>query len=297
MCRDEEKQEIQTLKEEEVKPSVSDEVDCLHCKNVAERKKAVPTMAVDDSLKEDSSLNDEDSKQSKLLDLSSETGETASVEEHSVQKSTENESIAEENANLGTSTSTELDHDSEFKNDTSTFPTHEEDDNKQETAGKENESVASQGETIEGKERDEDDDEDDDEGGYTTEASATTLQGIRGVFGRSQRCSTAATSVGFDVGDAESAFSDDGSEMEDKPYDLATKEGFDEFKEFLLETSGEKLLQFWLEVECGKYLERDDERIRYKMLMMIPPFTQLTPFICIKHAEFGNFTVLLLNCE
>ncbi|RMX53678.1 hypothetical protein pdam_00000335, partial [Pocillopora damicornis] len=60
----------------------------------------------------------------------------------------------------------------------------------------------------------------------------------------------------------DSMFSDDGSELDDKPYDLATKEGFDMFREFLLETSGEKLLQFWLEVECGKYLENEDERNR-----------------------------------
>lgn len=257
-----EKQEVQTSQKDKVKPNGSDEEECLHCKNVAKRKNAVPILAADESPKEDDSLNEEDSKQSKLLDLSSETGETASVDEYSVQKSTENESIAEENVNQGISTSTELDHDSELKNETSTFPSREDGDNDQETADKENESEASQGETVEDKERDDDDDE---EGGYTTEASATTLQGIRGVFGRRQRCSTAATSVGFDVGDAESAFSEDGSELEDRLYDLATKEGFDAFKEFLLETSGEKLLQFWLEVECGKYLERDDERCRYNI--------------------------------
>lgn len=259
---DEEKLEIQTLQEDEAKRSDSDEVDCLHCKNFAKQKKAVPIKAVDDTPKGDSSLNDEDSKQSKLLDISSENGETTSVEEHSVQKSTENESIAEETGNLGVSTSIELEHDSEHKTETSTFPISEEGDNKRETEDKENESEVqdSQGETVEDKEQDEDDD---DEGGYTTEASATTLQGIRGVFGRrTQRCST-STSVGFDVGEAESVFSEDGSEIEDKLYDLATKEGFDSFKEFLLETSGEKLLQFWLEVECGKYLEHDDERNRY----------------------------------
>ena len=117
-----------------------------------------------------------------------------------------------------------------------------------------------------GKDSDDDDDdddrEDDDEAGYTTEASATTLQGIRGIFGSRRRSSLAATSVGFDAGD-DSMFSDDGSELDDKLYDLATKEGFDMFREFLLETSGEKLLQFWLEVECGKYLENEDERNRY----------------------------------
>ncbi|KAL9980558.1 hypothetical protein ACROYT_G009160 [Oculina patagonica] len=259
VSQDERKQEVETSQEDKVRPSGSDEEECLHCKNFAQRKNAVPVKAEDESPKEDSSINEEDSKQSILLDLNSETGETASVDEHSVQKSIENESIAEENANLGISTSTELDHDSELTNETSTFPSREDGDNKQETAEKENESEASKGETVEDKERDDDDDE---EGGYTTEASATTLQGIRGVFGRRQRCSTAATSVGFDIGDAESAFSEDGSEMEDRLYDLATKEGFDAFKEFLLETSGEKLLQFWLQVECGKYLERDEERSR-----------------------------------
>lgn len=260
--QDEEKQEIQTLQEDEEKSSASDEGDCLHCKNVAKQKNAVPIKAVDDTPKGDNSLNDEDSKQSKLLDLSSETGETTSVEEYSIKKSTENESIAEETGNRGVSTSTELEHDSELKAETSTFSIREEDDNEEETEEKDNESEVqdSHGDMVEDKEPKEDDD---DEGGYTTEASATTLQGIRGVLGKKHRCSTAATSVGFDAGEAESAFSEDGSEMEEKPYDLAMKEGFDSFKEFLLETSGEKLLQFWLEVECGRYLEHDDERNRY----------------------------------
>ena len=256
---DEEKQIIQTLQEDEEISSVSDEGDCLHCKHFAKQKNVVPIKAVDDTLKGDNSLNDEDSKQSQLLDISSENEETASVEEHSVQKSIENESIAEETGNREVSTSTEFEQDSELKAEWSTIPICEEGDNEQETEEKENDSEVQDSKMVEDKEPNEDED---DEGGYTTEASATTLQGIRGVFGKKQRCSTAATSVCFDAGEAESAFSEDGSEMEDKPYDLTKKEGFDSFKEFLLETSGEKLLQFWLEVECGRCLEHDDERSR-----------------------------------
>ena len=258
--QDEEKQEFQTLQEDEEKSSSSaDEGDCLHCKKVAKQENTFAIKAVDG----DHNFNGDDSKQSKLLDLSSETGETNSVEEHSAQKTTENESIDEETGNREVSTSTVLEHDFELKAETSTFSIHQEEDNEEETEEKDNESEVqdSQGDMVEDKEPNEDDA--DEEGGYTTEASATTLQGIRGVFGKKRRCSTAATSVDCDVGDAESAFSEDGSEMEDKPYDLAMKEGFDSFKEFLLETSGEKLLQFWLEVECGRYLDHDEERNRY----------------------------------
>lgn len=47
--------------------------------------------------------------------------------------------------------------------------------------------------------------------------------------------------VGFEVGD-DLMFSDDGFELDDKFYDLVIKEGFDMFREFFLEISGEKLL-------------------------------------------------------
>ena len=107
------------------------------------------------------------------------------------------------------------------------------------------------------------DDEVEDEGACFTEASGPTLQGLRGVFGpKLTRCSTAATSTGFDLDD-ESAFSEDGIDVKQKPSDLATKEAFDAFKEFLLDTSGEKLLQFWLEVESGRFLDNEDERSKY----------------------------------
>ena len=107
------------------------------------------------------------------------------------------------------------------------------------------------------------DDEVEDEGACFTEASGPTLQGLRGVFGpKLTRCSTAATSTGFDLDD-ESAFSEDGIDAKQKPSDLATKEAFDAFKEFLLDTSGEKLLQFWLEVESGRFLDDEDERSKY----------------------------------
>lgn len=106
-------------------------------------------------------------------------------------------------------------------------------------------------------------DEVEDEGACFTEASGPTLQGLRGVFGpKLTRCSTAATSTGFDLDD-ESAFSEDGIDAKQKPSDLATKEAFDAFKEFLLDTSGEKLLQFWLEVESGRFLDDEDERSKY----------------------------------
>lgn len=125
--------------------------------------------------------------------------------------------------------------------------------------------VASQENSILGEFQDESmgkkqDDEVEDEGACFTEASGPTLQGLRGVFGpKLTRCSTAATSTGFDLDD-ESAFSEDGIDAKQKPSDLATKEAFDAFKEFLLDTSGEKLLQFWLEVESGRFLDDEDER-------------------------------------
>ena len=257
--RNEERRGILVKQKDEVKPTGSDE-DCLHCKH-SKRKNSFPTSGVDVSLEESNSLNNEDLKQSIIVDLGSDTERTASVDEYSGWKSAESESIAEEKENVGTSTSVELDPDSQLRNEPSAFPNPEDDDgDERETPAREDDSESqdSQGEPFAGKEQDEDDD---DEAGYTTEASVTTLQGIRGVLGARKRSSTAATSIGFDVGD-ESAFSEDGSEIEDKPYDLATKQGFDAFREFLLETSGEKLLQFWLEVECGKYLENDDERSR-----------------------------------
>ena len=101
----------------------------------------------------------------------------------------------------------------------------------------------------------------DDEGGYTTEASANSLQGIRGIFSGRRRESTVATSVALDI-DEESAYSDDASEVEKKPYDLSTKSAFDAFKTFVLGTSAEKLLQFWLEVECGRNLASDLDKAR-----------------------------------
>ncbi|XP_031550659.1 regulator of G-protein signaling 22-like [Actinia tenebrosa] len=88
--------------------------------------------------------------------------------------------------------------------------------------------------------------------------SQYTLKGIQGILNARRRVSIAATSVGFDLDDIDGLDDDDWCE-EDKPYDLSTKEGLDEFKEFLLGTNGEKFLRFWIEVECAKYVEDDSE--------------------------------------
>lgn len=85
--------------------------------------------------------------------------------------------------------------------------------------------------------------------------SEYTLKGIRGILRR--RVSTAATSVGFDFD--QSDISDDDDYLEDeKPYDLATKEGLDEFKMFLLGTVAEKYLRFWVDVECLRHEKNKD---------------------------------------
>lgn len=84
--------------------------------------------------------------------------------------------------------------------------------------------------------------------------SEYTLKGIRGILRR--RSSVAATSVGFDF-DQSDITDDDYDEGEDKPYDLATKEGLDEFKEFLLGTVAEKYLRLWIDIEC---LRHDKEK-------------------------------------
>lgn len=260
-----EKRNSSTTQSDEGKPTVSDE-DCLHCKN-AKRKDVSPTLGMDASLGERSTSSKEELKKVNLSNVGSDPGEIGSVDEYSGHRSAQSGSIAEEISNTGISALSEVDADSENNNKETSFQGRENDDTEMATGEIESKKQDLQGEEPSpGKDSDDDDDdddrEDDDEAGYTTEASATTLQGIRGIFGSRRRSSLAATSVGFDAGD-DSMFSDDGSELDDKPYDLATKEGFDMFREFLLETSGEKLLQFWLEVECGKYLENEDERNRY----------------------------------
>ena len=90
-------------------------------------------------------------------------------------------------------------------------------------------------------------------------SSQYTLKGIQGILNARRRVSIAATSVGLDLDDMDGLEDDDWQEEEEKPYDLSTKEGMDELKEFLLGTNGEKLLRFWIDVECGKYVEDDSE--------------------------------------
>ena len=250
--------EGESLKDEE-KPGGLDEADCLHCQSIPKRKVAIPvesTVGI---------VGSEDPAESKFLGPDFETTKAAFSDHHSEQKSTENESVVDEQ------TSVELDGNSELEPQQSTSVVSE--------SGQENNSAEPQvlqkepepqdyQEDAESEIQDSQDEseeknqDDDDEGGYTTEASATTLQGIRGVFGRRlTRCSTAATSVGFDCED-ESSLSEDGFDAEERPYDLATKQACDAFKEFLLETSGENLLQFWLEVETGRLLDDENEKNR-----------------------------------
>ena len=245
--------EEKPLKVEE-KPSGSDEADCLHCQNIPKRKVA---NTVDGTV---GIVGSDNLAESKFLESNCESAETAFPDHHSEQKSMENGQ-----------TSVEVDGNYELEPEQSTFVIPE---NGQENNSAEPQVLQKEPEPQEYQadveselqdshdESDEKNQDDGDEGDSTTEASATTLQGIRGVFGRGPtRCSTAATSVGFDCED-ESSLSEDGFEAEERPYDLATKQAFDAFKEFLLETSGEKLLQFWLEVECGRLLDDDDDRNR-----------------------------------
>ena len=103
--------------------------------------------------------------------------------------------------------------------------------------------------------------EEDDQDGSNTDAdqaSFTTLQGIQGILGSRRRFSIVATSVGFD--DQDSIISDDGWDEENAPYDMTKKAAFDAFKEFLLDTNGEKQFRFWLDSECAKHLQYEEEK-------------------------------------
>lgn len=267
--KDDEKQE------KEVFGDLSKE-DCLHCRSISEGKDAVLIDGFHDS------LNDvDDSAQSKLLDPSSETS-TMLADHCSDQKDSEQESLAHQDI------PTELDGKSEPGAQESKSLVEEESEKKvankpdsteppissEHCESQESQSVTEPQDAPEDENDSQDESEsknegndEDDEGGYTTEASATTLQGIRGVLGRRRltRCSTAATSIGLDIDD-KSAFSEDGFDAEEKPYDLATKDGLEAFKQFLLDTSGEKMLQFWLEVECGRHLDDHGQKNRWVQL-------------------------------
>lgn len=264
--KDEEKQE------KEVFGDLSKE-DCLHCRSISEGKDAVLMDGFHDS------LNDvDDSTQSKLLDPSSEAS-TMLADHCTDQKDSENESLVYQNkpAKLGGKSEAgaqeskllveeESEEKAANKPGSTDLPISSEHCESQESQSVTEPQNAPEGEndSLEESEGKNEGNDEDDEGGYTTEASATTLQGIRGVLGRRRLtlCSTAATSIGFDIDD-ESAFSDDGFDAEEKPYDLATKDGFEAFKQFLLDTSGEKMLQFWLEVECGRHLDDDGQKNRW----------------------------------
>lgn len=264
--KDEEKQE------KEVFGDLSKE-DCLHCRSISEGKDAVLMDGFHDS------LNDvDDSTQSKLLDPSSEAS-TMLADHCTDQKDSENESLVYQNkpAELGGKSEAgaqeskllveeESEEKAANKPGSTDLPISSEHCESQESQSVTEPQDAPEGEndSLEESEGKNEGNDEDDEGGYTTEASATTLQGIRGVLGRRRLtlCSTAATSIGFDIDD-ESAFSDDGFDAEEKPYDLATKDGFEAFKQFLLDTSGEKMLQFWLEVECGRHLDDDGQKNRW----------------------------------
>ena len=261
--------------ENEVLGDLSKE-DCLHCRSISEGKDTVLIDGFHDS------LNDvDDSAKSKLLDPSSETS-TMLADHCTDQKDSENESLAHQDI------PTELDGISEPGAQESKSLVEEESEKKvankpdsteppissEHCESQESQSVTEPQDAPEDENDSQDESEsknegndEDDEGGYTTEASATTLQGIRGVLGRRRltRCSTAATSIGLDIDD-ESAFSEDGFDAEEKPYDLATKDGLEAFKQFLLDTSGEKMLQFWLEVECGRHLDDHGQKNRWVQL-------------------------------
>lgn len=115
--------------------SFVDEVDCFYCKNVVKQKNVILIKVVDG----DYILNDDDLKQLKLLDLSFEIGEIILVEEYSVQKIIENESIDEEIGNCEVLILIVLEYDFEFKVDMSMFLICEEEDNEEEIEEKDNE--------------------------------------------------------------------------------------------------------------------------------------------------------------
>ncbi|XP_032220371.2 uncharacterized protein LOC5519668 isoform X2 [Nematostella vectensis] len=97
-------------------------------------------------------------------------------------------------------------------------------------------------------------------GGEDTESNSVfTLQGIRGILSSRRHSSIAATSIGFDL-DQESDYDEDEDDEDDRPYDLSTKDGMDEFKEFLIGTNGEKHLRLWVDVECAKHLYEEQDK-------------------------------------
>ena len=262
-------------REKEVFGDLSKE-DCLHCRSISEGKDAVLIDGFHDS------LNDvDDSAQSKLLDPSSETS-TMLADHCTDQKDSEQESLAHQDipteldgkSEAGAQESMSLVEEESEKNVANKPDSTEPPISSEHCESQESQSVTEPQDTPQDENDSQDESEsknegndEDDEGGYTTEASATTLQGIRGVLGRRRltRCSTAATSIGLDIDD-ESAFSEDGFDAEEKPYDLATKDGLEAFKQFLLDTSGEKMLQFWLEVECGRHLDDHGQKNRWVQL-------------------------------
>lgn len=262
-------------REKEVFGDLSKE-DCLHCRSISEGKDAVLIDGFHDS------LNDvDDSAQSKLLDPSSETS-TMLADHCTDQKDSEKESLAHQDiptelggkSEAGAQESMSLVEEESEKNVANKPDSTEPPISSEHCESQESQSVTEPQDAPEDENDSQDESEsknegndEDDEGGYTTEASATTLQGIRGVLGRRRltRCSTAATSIGLDIDD-ESAFSEDGFDAEEKPYDLATKDGLEAFKQFLLDTSGEKMLQFWLEVECGRHLDDHGQKNRWVQL-------------------------------
>lgn len=63
----------------------------------------------------------------------------------------------------------------------------------------------------------------------------------------------------------ELVLSEDGLDIKYKLYNLVIKEVLDVFKEFFLDMSGEKFLQFWFEVESGRFIDNEDERNRYSL--------------------------------
>jgi hypothetical protein len=89
-------------------------------------------------------------------------------------------------------------------------------------------------------------------------SSEYDLKGIRGILDAKRKISIAATSIGFDLDELDCSDDEDVFE-EKKPCDLSTKEGLDEFKEFLLGTVGERFLRFWMDVECARHVQEDGE--------------------------------------
>ena len=86
--------------------------------------------------------------------------------------------------------------------------------------------------------------------------SESSLMEMKGLFSSRRHSSI----VSFALDSQKSSIMGDVCEEEAVLYDMTKKASFDIFKEFLLGTNGEKYFNFWLEAECAKHFQCDDEK-------------------------------------